>query len=76
MLKGHYKFGHKIQLSLLGSANSNFGEDPQVSFTSKKDERKEVGKKLSNEYEPLFIPKGLWPFNRHYFIQYAPFFGR
>ena len=25
----------------------------------KKDERKEVENKLSNEYEPLFIPKGL-----------------
>ena len=25
----------------------------------KKDERKEIGKKLPNEYEPLFIAKGL-----------------
>ena len=39
--------------------NSNFGEYPQVSCVSKKNEREEVKKKLSNEYELLFIPKGL-----------------
>ena len=49
--------------------NNNFREDPQVSCVSKKDEKEEVEKKLTNEYEPLFIPKGLWPFNRHIFIQ-------
>ena len=39
--------------------NSNFGEYPQVSCFSKKNEREVVEKKLSNEYEPLFIRKGL-----------------
>ena len=43
--------------------NSNFGEYSQFSYVSKKNEREEVEKKLSNEYEPPFIPKGLWPFN-------------
>ena len=26
--------------------------------------RKKKEKKLPNEYEPLFISKGLWPFNK------------
>ena len=60
------------QQSLLGFTNRNFGKD--IGFcVSMKDEREEFEKKLSNEYEPLFIPKGLWPFNRHVFIQYAIF---
>ena len=37
----------------------NIGEESQVSSISKKDEREKVKKKLKNEYEPLFIPKGL-----------------
>ena len=56
-------YGHKIlhmtQPSLLGSTNSNFKENPQVSCVSKKDEKEEVEKKLPNEYEPLFILKCL-----------------
>ena len=54
-------YGHKIfpmtQPSLLGSTNSNFGENPQIYCISKKDEREEVKKKLRNEYKPLFISK-------------------
>ena len=69
MLKGHYKFVLKIQPNLLGSINSNFDEDPQVSCVSKKNENEEVEKKLSNIYKPLFKPKRLWPFNKHLFIQ-------
>ena len=38
------------QPSLLGSTNSNFKENPQVSCVSKKDEKEEVEKKLPNEY--------------------------
>ena len=53
----------------MSSTNSNFGEKPQVSCISKKDEREKVKEKLPNEYEPLFIPKILWPFNRYIFIQ-------
>ena len=53
----------------MGFTNSNFGKDPQVSCISKKDERKEVEKKLPNEYEPLFILKWLWSFNVHIFGQ-------
>ena len=45
------------QPSLLGSTNSNFGENPQIYCISKKDEREEVEKKLQNEYKPLFISK-------------------
>ena len=60
----------------MDSTNRNIGEESQVSSISKKDEREKVKKKLKNEYEPLFIPKGLWPFNRHIFIQYAHFFGQ
>ena len=52
-----YKFVPTTQPTLLGFTNSNFGEDPQVSCISKKDEREEVEKKLTNEYEPLFILK-------------------
>ena len=37
--------------------NSNFGEYPQVSCVSKKDEREKVEKKFLNKYDPLFIPK-------------------
>ena len=48
-----------IQLNLLNSTNRNFGKDLQVSSISKKDKREEVKKKVKNEYEPLFIPKGL-----------------
>ena len=61
------------QPSLLGSTNSNFKENPQVSSVSKKDEKEEVEKKLPNEYEPLSILKCLWLFNMHTFIQYAYF---
>ena len=59
LLKDYYKFVPRIQPSILGFANSNFGKDIQVSCVSKKDEREEVEKKLPNEYEPLFIPKRL-----------------
>ena len=61
------------QQSLLGFTNRNFGENTRIFCVSMKDEKEEFEKKLSNEYEPLFIPKGLWPFNRHVFIQYANF---
>ena len=44
LLKRYYKFALKIQPSLLGSINSNFREDPQISCVSKKDEREEVTK--------------------------------
>ena len=54
-----HKFILRIQPSLLDSINSNFKEDLQVSCASKKDERKEVENKLSNEYKLLFILKGL-----------------
>ena len=57
LLKGYYKFFRMIQLNLLGSTNSNFGEDPYVFCVFKKDEKEEVEKMLPNEYEPLFIPK-------------------
>ena len=53
------KYQPHIQSSLLGSTNSNFGEDLQIFCNFKKDERKEIGKKLPNEYKPLFIAKGL-----------------
>ena len=48
--------------------NSNFRENPEgfylfiyllLFFFLRKMKEKEVEKKLSNEYEPLFIPKGL-----------------
>ena len=53
------KYQPHIQSSLLGSTNSNFGEDLQVFCIFKKDEREEIGKKLPNEYELVFIAKGL-----------------
>ena len=56
-----------------------FGEDPQVSYVSKKDEREEeIEKKLPNEYKIIFIPKRSWvydpsigtfSFNMHIFGQ-------
>ena len=52
-----YKFVPTTQPTLLGFTNTNFGEDPQVSCISKKDEKEEVEKKLANEYELLFILK-------------------
>ena len=61
------------QQSLLPSTNTNFGEDSQVLCVYKKNEKEEVEKKLPNEYESLFIPKRLWPFNKHIFIQYTIF---
>ena len=58
-----YKFILKIQPSLLDSINSNFEEDLQVSCVSKKDKRKEVENKLSNEYKlVLFILKRIVTF--------------
>ena len=57
LLKGYYKFFSRIQPNLLGSTNSNFGENPHVFCVFKKDEKEEVEKRLSNEYESLFIPK-------------------
>ena len=59
LLKGYHKFVPRILPNLLGSTNSNFGENLQISCVSKKDEREEIEKKLTNEYELLFIPKGL-----------------
>ena len=45
-----------------------FTINPSVSCVSKKDEMEEVKKKLLNKYELLFIPKGLWLFNKHLLI--------
>ena len=63
-----------MQSSLLGSTNSNFEEDRDFFFFFfgvflRKMEREEVEKKLLNEYEPIFIAKGSWPFYRHIFGQ-------
>ena len=77
-------YGHKIfpmtQPSLLGSTNSNLGENSQVYCISKKDEREEVEKKLSNEYEPLLYPNDYessictFSFSMHIFSQQTHFF--
>ena len=75
MLKGYYKFVPRIQPSLLGFTNSNFGEDSQVSCVSKKDEKEEIEKKLPNEYEHYLYLKdydhsiGKFSFNMHIFSQ-------
>ena len=69
LLNDYYKFFSRIQSTLLGFTNKNNGEGPQVYCVSKKDGREEVEKKLPNKYEPLFIPKRLWPFNKQIFVQ-------
>ena len=71
-----------IQPSLLGSTNSNFKENPQVSSVSKKDEKEEVEKKITKWIWTIihtemfmtlqyahFHSVCIFSVNRHIFIQ-------